>query len=427
MAYAKRLLTLWWGGKIRNLQQLHHQERPKKYAFIMHTITTKRAHEWQYKLVLKIERKLMELLKSDEVAFKNLIQTSYDDFRQSTVSSYFPGINEVYQTVKNAFLDEELLISIVNSENDVNQLLDKTGELKLRAPLNFFIGGQILDRGITIGNLIGFYYGRDPKKFQQDTVLQHSRMYGARPKDDLYVTRFYTTHRIYDVMERMHQFDEDLRSAFESGRNAGEVVFMKHDTNKEILPCNPNKLLLSKVITIKAKKRFLPIGFQTKSKSEMTRLMKKIDTAISKLRQYTIKQNVLDTRHILVPIEKVIPILINIHETLVMEEGYEWNIETYTSILNYLSKLSTNDRGYVWVITRDNRNISRYRQDGLRFADRPDNGQDELTQSYKLGTTHPTLMLLRQNGDEAHGWRGGAFYWPVIVAPTKLNTVVFEG
>ncbi|WP_414053042.1 Z1 domain-containing protein [Macrococcus animalis] len=423
----KAIINFVVGGKIRNLQQLHHQERPKKYAFIMHTITTKRAHEWQYKLVLKIERKLMELLKSDEVAFKNLIQTSYDDFRQSTVSSYFPGINEVYQAVKNAFLDEELLISIVNSENDVNQLLDKAGELKLRAPLNFFIGGQILDRGITIGNLIGFYYGRDPKKFQQDTVLQHSRMYGARPKDDLYVTRFYTTHRIYDVMERMHQFDEDLRSAFESGRNAREVVFMKHDTNKEILPCNPNKLLLSKVITIKAKKRFLPIGFQTKSKSEMTRLMKKIDTAISKLRQYAIKQNAQDTRHILVPIEKVIPILINIHETIVMEEGYEWNIETYTAILNYLSKLSTKDRGYVWVIIRDNRNISRYRLDGIRFADRPDNGQDELTQSYKLGTTHPTLMLLRQNGDEAQGWRGGAFYWPVIVAPTKLSTVVFEG
>jgi len=44
-----------------------------------------------------------------------------------------------------------------------------------------FIGGQILDRGITIGNLIGFYYGRNPNRFQQDTVLQHSRMYPLAP------------------------------------------------------------------------------------------------------------------------------------------------------------------------------------------------------------------------------------------------------
>jgi hypothetical protein len=57
----------------------------------------------------------------------------------------------------------------------------RKGQLRLRTPLNIFIGGQILDRGITIANLIGFYYGRDPQRFQQDTVLQHSRMYGFRP------------------------------------------------------------------------------------------------------------------------------------------------------------------------------------------------------------------------------------------------------
>lgn len=283
------LINFVVGGKIRNLQQIVQQERPKKYAFIMHTITTKRAHMWQYQVVMKIEQKFKQLIDEDEAAFKSIIMKAYEGFKLSSESNYFPDESDVYEAVKSAFLDEELLITIVNSEQDVNQLLDKRGELKLRAPLNFFIGGQILDRGITIGNLIGFYYGRDPKKFQQDTVLQHSRMYGARPKEDLSVTRFYTTHRIYDVMERMHAFDEDLRKAFETGRNAGEVIFMMHDTKKDIVPCNPNKILLSKVITIKAKKRFLPVGFQTKSKSELARRMKKIDAAIQSLRPFAIK------------------------------------------------------------------------------------------------------------------------------------------
>ncbi|TDL33553.1 hypothetical protein EVU91_12875 [Macrococcoides bohemicum] len=421
------LINFVVGGKIRTLQQIAQQERPKKYAFIMHTITTKRAHMWQYQVVLKIEQKLTQLIEENEAAFKSIIMKAYEGFKLSSESNYFPDARDVYEAVKSAFLDEELLITIVNSEQDVNQLLDKRGELKLRAPLNFFIGGQILDRGITIGNLIGFYYGRDPKKFQQDTVLQHSRMYGARPKEDLSVTRFYTTNRIYDVMERMHTFDEDLRKAFETGRNAGEVIFMMHDTKKDILPCNPNKLLLSKVITIKGKKRFLPVGFQTKSRSEMMRRTKKLDTMIQDLRKFAIEQNNEDARHILVPVQKVIPILKEITECLIMEEGYEWNVETYSAILNYLSRLPGNNTGYVWIVTREKRNISRFRQDGVRFADRPDNGQDELKQSYQFGTTHPTLMLLRQNGDEAQGWRGGPFYWPVIVAPTQMNTVVFEG
>lgn len=421
------LINFVVGGKIRNLQQIAQQEQPKKYAFIMHTITTKRAHMWQYQVVLKIEQKLTQLIEENEAAFKSIIIKAYEGFKLSSESNYFPDARDVYEAVKSAFLDEELLITIVNSEQDVNQLLDKRGELKLRAPLNFFIGGQILDRGITIGNLIGFYYGRDPKKFQQDTVLQHSRMYGARPKEDLYVTRFYTTNRIYDVMERMHTFDEDLRKAFETGRNGGEVIFMMHDTKKDIVPCNPNKLLLSKVITIKGKKRFLPVGFQTKSRSEMIRRTKKLDTMIQDLRKFAIDQNNKDARHILVPVQKVIPILKEITECLIMEEDYEWNVETYSAILNYLSRLPGNNTGYVWIVTREKRNISRFRQDGVRFADRPDNGQDELKQSYQFGTTHPTLMLLRQNGDEAQGWRGGPFYWPVIVAPTQMNTIVFEG
>lgn len=421
------LINFVVGGKIRNLQQRAQQKRPKKYAFIMHTITTKRAHMWQYQVVMKIEQKLTQLIEEDEAAFKSIIMKAYEGFKLSSESNYFPDARDVYEAVKSAFLDEELLITIVNSEQDVNQLLDKRGELKLRAPLNFFIGGQILDRGITIGNLIGFYYGRDPKKFQQDTVLQHSRMYGARPKEDLYVTRFYTTNRIYDVMERMHTFDEDLRKAFETGRNGGEVIFMMHDTKKDIVPCNPNKLLLSKVITIKGKKRFLPVGFQTKSRSEMIRRTKKLDTMIQDLRKFAIDQNNKDARHILVPVQKVIRILKEITECLIMEEDYEWNVETYSAILNYLSRLPGNNTGYVWIVTREKRNISRFRQDGVRFADRPDNGQDELKQSYQFGTTHPTLMLLRQNGDEAQGWRGGPFYWPVIVAPTQMNTIVFEG
>lgn len=421
------LINFVVGGKIRNLQQIAQQERPKKYAFIMHTITTKRAHMWQYQVVMKIEQKLTQLIEEDEAAFKSIIMKGYEGFKLSSESNYFPDARDVYEAVKSAFLDEELLITIVNSEQDVNQLLDKRGELKLRAPLNFFIGGQILDRGITIGNLIGFYYGRDPKKFQQDTVLQHSRMYGARPKEDLSVTRFYTTHRIYDVMERVYAFDEDLRKAFETGRNAGEVIFMMHDTMKDIVPCNPNKILLSKVITIKSKKRFLPVGFQTKSRSEMIRRTKKVDRMIKDLSKFAIDQNNKDARHILVPVQKVIPILKEITECLIMEEGYEWDIETYSAILNYLSRLPGNKSGYVWIVTREYRNISRFRQDGVRFSDRPDNGQDELKQSYKLGTSHPTIMLLRQNGNENEGWRGGPFYWPVIVAPTQMNTVVFEG
>jgi hypothetical protein len=90
-----------------------------------------------------------------------------------------PNYNQVAAALRDALINEELMITKVNSDKDIEELLDD-GQLRLRTPLNLFIGGQILDRDITIKNLLGFYYGRIPGRYQQDTVLQHARMYRSR-------------------------------------------------------------------------------------------------------------------------------------------------------------------------------------------------------------------------------------------------------
>ena len=58
------------------------------------------------------------------------------------------------------------MITKVNSDGEIKALLDDDGQLRLRNPFNMFIGGQILDRGITINNLIAFLLWPQPKKFQ---------------------------------------------------------------------------------------------------------------------------------------------------------------------------------------------------------------------------------------------------------------------
>ena len=50
---------------------------------------------------------------------------------------------------------EHMTISKVNSDEQIISMLDNTGQLRLRSPLNVFIGGQVLDRGVTLANLIG--------------------------------------------------------------------------------------------------------------------------------------------------------------------------------------------------------------------------------------------------------------------------------
>jgi len=149
--------------------------------------------------------------------------------------------------------------------------------------MNLFIGGQILDRGVTIRNLIGFYYGRNPQKYQQDTVLQHSRMYGARPQPDLAVTRLYAPRHIYQVMQKIHDFDAALREAFLTGEHERGVYFIQKDVNDKLIPCSPNRLLFSKLTSIRPGGRLLPSGFQTVFKSHGKKKLDELDQLMDRV------------------------------------------------------------------------------------------------------------------------------------------------
>jgi len=189
-------------------------DRKLRYSFLLHSEAARNAHEWQSQVVGELYRQFKAAAVLGTTEFQGLVRSAYDDLTRSITlnKSRLPSYEEVVDQVRDAMEGEFVTISKVNSDEQIIAMLDKDGQLRLRSPLNIFIGGQVLDRGVTLANLIGFYYGRRPNKFQQDTVLQHSRMYGYRRKD-LAVTRFYTTNYIRSAMFEMEEFDSALRSA----------------------------------------------------------------------------------------------------------------------------------------------------------------------------------------------------------------------
>lgn len=417
------ILNFIVGGMIRRIQETKKGQRAKKYSFIVHTEQGKAAHEWQETVVNELKVLLRQSVNEDPVLFSDLISESYQNLKESInkLDCYMPSFEEVKYEVMKALEKDYLMITKVNSEKDVNQLLDETGQLKLRTPLNIFIGGQILDRGITIGNLIGFYYGRNPRTFQQDTVLQHSRMFGYRPIEDLSVTRFYTTMRIYDVMKKMHEFDTALREAFEKGSQNNGVVFIQKDASNQIIPCSPNKILLSQTTTLKPFKRLLPIGFQTGYKTYISKTVKEIDEMIEA------KRNGSDLPF-LMDVDTAIKLIELIKSTYDDHAGEVWDERSFISSLEYLSLNTDSEHaGKIWCIVRKNRNIGRLRQDG-KYEDAPDTPKGEkgeLRIARRVAKDIPALILLRQNGEEEKKWRGDPFWWPVLVAPENTNTVIY--
>ncbi len=409
-------------GAIRSIQEHYLAvnstttwKKEYKSAFLIHVHTGKQSHNWQYIIINSLIDKLGELGIDD---FKKIVIESLNGFKDSIekASKSLPDTNEIVDRVHQAIHNGEISVKEVNSESSVIDLLDENGQLRLDNPFNIFIGGQVLDRGITIENLISFYYGRSPGRFQMDTVLQHSRMYGARKIEDMAVTRLYTSQRIFLAMRDMHFFDDALRQAC---LNQERVKFIQKRQNGSVIPCSPNKVANSIVQTIRRYSRHLPKGFQTVAPSKLKSITQKIDTWIN-------EKEIQNHESVLLDISDVIPILKLIRSSYVFDDRFnnkelDWDLDTFVDILKYTSSHDNQ----VNVFTRDNRNASRYKSNGNAFTDAPDDGRLDLRPARRMAIDKPVLMLLRQNGNINNGWRSEAFYWPVLLAPSNMQTCIY--
>ena len=357
----------------------------------------------------------------------DLLTRSYEDLSNSVrvLNGYLPSREDVLTLALTALRDGWVMITKVNSERQVEELLDAEGQLRLRTPLNIFIGGQILDRGVTIANLIGFFYGRRPQVYQQDTVLQHSRMFGFRPIEDLAVTRFYTEPRIYDAMRRMHESDVALRRTFETSPDL-PVVFIQRDDRGRVIPCSPNKILVSNTTTLTPFTRILPVGFQTDAATRLRPITNEIDQLLDRLRPDSGFDAPFE-----ITLDAALQILGLIKRALKMEtdEGYNFDWDAAAAALTHMSNSSDNSsqRGHVWCLVRKDRNISRTVGTGSHafYSDAPDTTRTEGNVARQTAVDIPMLIMLRQNGEEDKGWHGAPFYWPVIVAQQNIRTAIF--
>jgi hypothetical protein len=414
------VVTFLVGGAIRRLQQQSMGVRQQKYSFLFHTEQSRSSHEWQVRLATAIRDSLVDQANADSPLFNELLRSAFIDLQRSVELEgvTLPKIEDVKKAVVQALQFEQLMITKVNSDHDIKLLLAEDGQLKLRTPYNMFIGGQILDRGITISNLIGFYYGRNPNRFQQDTVLQHSRMYGARSTADLAVTRFYAPVHVYQIMKRIHEFDGALREAFQTGAHDGGVYFIQKDSSNKLIPCSPNKLLFSDVVSIRPGRRLVLSGFQTVSKSaggkSLETLDARIDTIIGPSREPT-----------LVDVGRAIDLLKLAYANLEFGDETDDDRNAHIAALEHLARSCKKPelKGKVWLLVAKDRDVARYREEG-RFSNAPDTKQQK-DWARANAMDIPVLMLLRQNGTDAKGWRGLPFWWPVIMTPRSGVTVIF--
>ncbi|MBZ0231006.1 MAG: Z1 domain-containing protein [Deltaproteobacteria bacterium] len=416
----RSIVTFVVGAWIRRWQQQRAQRPPLRYSFIVHTETTKTAHGWQAQVVSRVIDELRSAAQAGEQVVDDLLAVAHADLAFSLDAAGLPYPTQAEVRAGLAAALNAVMTATVNSEKQIDELLDESGQLQLRTPYNIFIGGQILDRGLTIDNLIGFFYGRRPKRAQQDTVLQHSRMYGNRSSEDLAVTRFYTTQAIYGSMAMIHDFDTALRTAIEAGGQDAGVIFLRSDQSGRLVPCAPTKTLLSTINSVRPDSRLqVPAGFQTQEPAAAATLLAELDAAIG--------LHVADgdtPPAVKIPIDVAEAIVDRVAASLVFRPDAPWEVRSFKAAMRYLATANPDpsEQGQVVLLVRRNRDLPRIRSD-RRFQTAVDS-QIETAAVAAASQHAPALMLYRQNGT-ADGWRGVPFWWPLMRTPRIARAVVF--
>jgi hypothetical protein len=408
----RAVLSFLLGTTIRRQQQKSNNEKQSKYSMIIHNDTQRSAHDLQEENVNNVITAFESAAASDTVEFKELYKLCLEDLAESVQWQSGETIDSatMYIELKKLLADGHHLVQVVNSDSQVASLLDPaTAELHLRVQANIFIGGSLLDRGITIPSLISFFYGRNPKRMQADTVLQHSRMYGARPENDLAVTRFYTSLSVFTRLKLIHHSDTALRDAFDEKGEHSSVIFIENSSKSGITPCSPSKVAMSEVISVRPAGYLLPQGFDTKSGTTAVAALAKLDHALDQYKDIAVFSEI--------SIDDALSLISTAQKAITLDQASKFQWDAMSGLTRYYSK-NAGDKVKILVATK--------RKIGFKSKDKTGEsivGAGAFRPLLAETRTEPALVFLRQEGPD---WKGNMpFWWPVLVAPTDTSTCLY--
>lgn len=440
------IVSYLFSSAVRSIQVRNETRQKYMSSCLIHCEVAKKNHAWQADLIEKVIDNIKEaivdngnidqhVLGLEQDAYKSLKHSNELGNKYELISEPFPEFSEVEEEVVRILESLDYSIKIVNSEEPVATMLNEKGQLRLENALNIFIGGSILDRGITIDNMLCFFYGRDPGKFQMDTVLQHARMYGARSKEDMACTRFFTTEAIYDVLKSINSIDEmmyDYLRHHSDKIQSDDFTSMVIGYDRRLSPSAASKYTPANTKVLKPFQRILPKGFQTGSAAEIGSTITEIDNILTAIPGYKVanENDREEDPFFLIDYETAFKLIHLISSTF--RYGEQYNNTNYVwdenEMLTAIDHCVFGGDGQIWCQVYTNRNMSRERENIYdprgRFIDAPETGAIN-SRSRRQAIDRPVLTLLRQNGFSAQGWRDTPFWWPTLMLNQNMTAGIF--
>ena len=360
-------------------------EADQNCAFLCHVSTRTDDHKHIVDLMRKYKTDLTSGLKTKNPTVLTRLKAAYDD-----LASTHEGVrNRKFDVLLEAieFFSPGVTVKLVNGETDE--------DVAVKSPYNLFVGGNKLGRGVTIKNLLVSYYGRNPKRPQADTVLQHARMYGYRRKD-IGLLRLFLPRELHVVFRAINKMERGLRDLI---ARRPEEEFRGVYLEKGLSATRRNVLAPGSIGVYSGGSIYNPA--QVLRDETVKSSTDKINMKLDGLR---------DRRHKEVPITEL-QTLIGLTMPDQRESERVWDAIAVAESLAQFAKLSQQSTGYVYVD----------RERGLIENRRETQGILEGGEAAEVPDDKITLFLLRTKASRGKN----AAWWPQIRFPDGRYAFAF--
>jgi hypothetical protein len=379
------------------------------YSFLVHIDHKKITQHHLKRIAFRMQNLLVDkLLKAKKTKHGGkvgkILSEMYNDLKKTCDNSPgLPSFDRVWKELKQSVTGINTVV--VNSDS-------RTKQPKYCRGMNILVGGNKLNRGVTIEGLTTTYYGRSAQRPQEDTIQQHARMYGYRKKLEG-VTRLFMPENTFEIFERIHESEERQRESIENLEITPENIIL---VGKGLSPTRPSVIDFTRLTVIHGGVMLWPRRPMFKKRE-----LYKSNYFLEKDLQPFTKTNRFQKARI----EQLIKWIENMPNKPKRNE--EWQHRHLKKVLNTLS--SGVESKYGWVMYREQDSTREKQLKNQRIFDKgyiPGDWQQEAKRIIEQTSNEPALIIYKTNGKRSFGWDEFPVYLPALWLPKGQFTAIIN-
>ena len=246
---------------------------------IIHIDRTVAAHGSIYSVTHDMLEDIKQAFVNDDsiTFYQTQLKKSYDKYLKEDIKSQY-SFMDIFNEISNTILSTGVILQ--------NGIGKHTKERELTKLHKIYIGGDLLQRGLTFSNLVVSYFTRFAKSGgNMDTTLQRARWFGYRSKY-LDLCKIFTTDEIAKEFTVLAEVEDDLWEQFEDVEKGmleiKDIIIQAENTKQK--PTAKNKAKFKK---ISFRNRWIKQKFIVKNNDEISANNTYVEDLITSVTHWT--------------------------------------------------------------------------------------------------------------------------------------------